>query len=98
MAYGSDFVMPTAEEILAALDKAKTEASGDKTPEAQPPAPTETPKVAEVSVVEFDELAELHKQASAIMSQYGMLSNVPLDSAYWGIMNRIRTLRAQSNA
>ncbi len=92
--------MPTQEEILAALAVAKAGADSNSTPEKekepekepQPPAP-----VVE-AVLEYDELADLHNQANSILSQHGgLLSNVPIDSAYWGLMNRIRSLR-NSNA
>lgn len=49
--------------------------------------------VVEETPVVKDELADCFDRANAILTQYGRLSDVPIDSEYWGLMNRVRALR-----
>lgn len=88
--------MPTPEEILAAI--AATKAPETPAPELPKEPEVKEPEPEPVAKVSYDEAADLNEKTAAIIAEFGGFSNIPLNSAYWGYMNRLRQLVRNENA
>lgn len=85
-----------AAEVAAAREKQRLADDEAKQKKAKESAARIEEKLKKANVNRDKEKDELLEEATVILRQYGVESNIPVNSGYWGLMNSYRQLESEA--